>query len=531
MSTGRQEGNRRWTAVTRILTAVVAMLLLFVVALMFIDEPLRRIIESRVNGALTGYTVRIGALDFHPFTLSLDLENVTIAQADQPDKPVVSFPRWKADLHWAKLVRGHLVSEHRFETPRISVTRSQAETELDDETDLRDRGWQTAVMGVYPYEINRLEIIDGSFTYTDRPDGPPLELRHINATAENIRNVESPDRPYPSALTLESDIFSSGHLRVEGQANFLAQPFTGVDIDFDLKNVALGDLLPLAGRFNFQVRGGRLHARGHTEYSPWAKHVMCTALGIDGLKMDFLHRKATQKREGKVVRAVGQGASEAADAERLTLDIHEAHLSEAELSFVDQSADPSYRVFVSNLDIDVRDYSNQPEAGPSEINMQGRFMGNGTLTALGRFRPSSSTPDFSLGVKIIGTKLKSLNGLFRAHADLDVKQGTFALFSEVTVKNGRMQGYIKPFFRNVDVYDPTQDEEEGLFQQLYEGLVETLTDILRNSERKEVATTTQVAGPLADPRMSTWEVMINLVRNAFFEAILPGFRRQVGQGP
>lgn len=197
MSTGRQEGNRRWTAVTRILTAVVAMLLLFVVALMFIDEPLRRIIESRVNGALTGYTVRIGALDFHPFTLSLDLENVTIAQADQPDKPVVSFPRWKADLHWAKLVRGHLVSEHRFETPRISVTRSQAETELDDETDLRDRGWQTAVMGVYPFEINRLEIIDGSFTYTDRPDGPPLELRHINATAENIRNVESRIAPTP----------------------------------------------------------------------------------------------------------------------------------------------------------------------------------------------------------------------------------------------------------------------------------------------------------------------------------------------
>ena len=530
MSSDPQEGSRRWLSGPRLLTGAVAILLLFAVAIAFIDEPLRRILESRANGALTGYTVRIGALDFHPFTLSLNLENVTIAQADQPDDPIVSFPYWKADLHWAKLPRGHLVSEHRFESPRISLTRSQAETEIDDETKIEDHGWQAAVMSVYPFEINRLEIRDGSFTYTDRPDGPPLELQRIDATVENIRNVDSPDRPYPSSLRLESDMFSSGHLQVEGQANFLAQPFAGVNLDFDLKNVVLGDLLPLASRFNFQVREGTLHARGHTEYSPWAKHVMCSALWIDGLKVDFVHHVATQERERQVARAAGKGASQAADTERLTLEIRKARLTDAELGFVNESANPSYRVFASKLEADLRDYSNQPEAGASEINMEGRFMGNGNLTVSGRFRPAASTPDFSVAVKIIHTELKSFNELFRAHTDLDVKQGTFALFSELTVKKGTMRGYIKPFFRDVDVYDPIQDEDKGLFQQVYEGLIETLADSLENSEREEVATTTEIAGPLADPRMSTWEVVINLVRNAFFEAILPGFQRQVGQG-
>ncbi len=529
MSTVLQESKRRWPAGTLLLMGTVAILLLFAVALMFIDEPLRRIIENRVNGALTGYAVRIGTLDFHPLGLSLELEHVTLAQTDHPNEPIISFPRWKASLHWSKLLTGHLVSEHRFESPRVSVTRARAETEIDDETDLGDRGWQDAVMGVYPFEINRLEIRDGSFTYTDRPDGPPLELQRIDATVENIRNVDSPDRPYPSSLRLESDIFSSGHLQVEGQANFLAQPFAGVNLDFDLKNVALGDLLPLAGRFNFQVREGTLHARGHTEYSPWAKHVMCSALWIDGLKVDFVHHVATQERERQVARAAGKGASQAADAERLTLEIREARLTDAELGFVNESANPSYRVFASKLDADLRDYSNQPEAGASEINMEGRFMGNGNLTVSGRFRPAASTPDFSVAVKIIHTELKSFNELFRAHADLDVKQGTFALFSELTVKKGAMRGYIKPFFRDVDVYDPIQDEDKGLFQQVYEGLIETLADSLGNSEREEVATTTEVAGPLADPRMSTWEVVINLVRNAFFEAILPGFRRHIGQ--
>lgn len=529
MSLTPRETSRRWPVGSGIVLSVVVIFVLFTGVLAFIDEPLRRTMESRVNGALSGYTVRIGALDFHPLGLSLDLENVTLVQTDRPNEPIVSFPRWNANLHWAKLLKGRLVSEHRFESPHISVTRSQAETEIDDDTDLGDRGWQDAVGRVYPFEINRLEIRDGSFTYRDRPDGPPLELRHIDATAENIRNVESPDRPYPSALMLQSDIFSSGHLRVEGHANFLAQPIPGIDLDFKLKNVGLDDLLPLTGRFGFQVRGGTLHASGHTEYSPWAKHVTCAELRINGLNVNFVHHAAAQAREKQVVLAAEKGASHAGDPERLKLEIHDARLYDAEMGFVNESANPTYRVFASNLNVDLRDYSNQPEARPSDISLQGRFMGNGELTASGRFRPSASTPDFSLGVRIVHTKLASFNKLFRAHADLDVKQGTFALFSELTVKDGAMDGYIKPFFKDVDVYDPAQDEGKGVFQQFYEGLMETLTDSLKNSEREQVATTTQVAGPLADPRMSTWEVIINLVRNAFFEAILPGFQRHVGQ--
>ena len=37
-----------------------------VVASFFIDEPLRRYLERQMNAHLQGYTVRIGALDFHP---------------------------------------------------------------------------------------------------------------------------------------------------------------------------------------------------------------------------------------------------------------------------------------------------------------------------------------------------------------------------------------------------------------------------------------------------------------------------------
>lgn len=33
-------------------------------------------------------------------------------------------------------------------------------------------------------------------------------------------------------------------------------------------------------------------------------------------------------------------------------------------------------------------------------------------------------------------------------------------------------------------------------------------------------------GPLEDPETSTWQAIVNLLRNAFVEAILPGFDGQ-----
>ena len=42
---------------------------------------------------------------------------------------------------------------------------------------------------------------------------------------------------------------------------------------------------------------------------------------------------------------------------------------------------------------------------------------------------------------------------------------------KLTVKNGAIKGYMKPLFKDVDVYDPEQDKDKGLLQKLYEGVV------------------------------------------------------------
>ena len=52
--------------------AVALVVVAAVVASFFVDEPLRRSLERQLNARLQGYTVRIGALDFHPLGFSID---------------------------------------------------------------------------------------------------------------------------------------------------------------------------------------------------------------------------------------------------------------------------------------------------------------------------------------------------------------------------------------------------------------------------------------------------------------------------
>jgi hypothetical protein len=81
----------------------------------------------------------------------------------------------------------------------------------------------------------------------------------------------------------------------------------------------------------------------------------------------------------------------------------------------------------------------------------------------------------------------------------------------------------------MDVYDPRQDQERALFQKIYEGLVGGVSQLLENIPRREVATKADISGRLENPQASPWQVLVNLIQNATFQASLPGFEREVGR--
>jgi hypothetical protein len=76
-----------------------------------------------------------------------------------------------------------------------------------------------------------------------------------------------------------------------------------------------------------------------------------------------------------------------------------------------------------------------------------------------------------------------------------------------------------------------QDQEKGkpFTRKVYERLVGGVAKLLENPSREEVATKSDVSGRIDNPRVSVMEVVLRLVQNAFFKAILPGFDLESGR--
>jgi hypothetical protein len=51
--------------------------------------------------------------------------------------------------------------------------------------------------------------------------------------------------------------------------------------------------------------------------------------------------------------------------------------------------------------------------------------------------------------------------------------------------------------------------------------------LLENRSRQEVATKAIITGSVENPETSTWQIIVELIKNAFFKAILPSFEKEI----
>ena len=519
--------RRRWAF---FVGAPVAAVLIAAIAIAghFIDEPLRQRLELTLNQKMTGYTVKLPGLDFHPLGFSLTLHRLSVQQNAYPNPPVIVIEQLHAGVHWRALLHLKLVADFELLRPRLHINRPQLMQEAADEVPIEDKGWQEALEAIYPLKINEFRVIDAAITYVDDDPKRPLEISHANFLATNIRNVSSPDQTYPSPIRLDAVVFDKGRLSVDGDANFLAVPHAGVRADVDLANVPLERLRPVAIHTNVYVSGGTLAAlHGGVEYAPKVQDVHLRTVEIDDVAVDYVHSAETARAEAQRIETVKETAEDLAKRKTVSAKVDSFALRNATLGFVDETTTPDYRLFLTQTSLTVRGFSNRSETDPVDIDLNGFFDGSGRTSLKASFLPRQRDPDLEMALEIEEADMQKMNDLFRAYGNFDVVGGRFSLYSQLKIKSGKIDGYVKPLFRDLNVYDLQQDSKKAVFQQLYEVLVGGIGALLENRRDQAVATQATVAGEANAPELSTLEVVINLVRNAFFNAIMPGLEKAI----
>ncbi len=492
----------------------------------FIDEPLRQTVERNVNKSLKGYTARIAKLHFQPIGLSVDLVDATIIQDEHPDPPVLHIPLLHASVHWGALLHGRLVGDFLLDKPQLRLDLRQAKKEVADKTPVTDRGWQDALQKVYPLKINVFRINGADITYVDQGPFKPLHLSNVNFEAFDIRNVRSKKADYPSEVHLDGNVFDTGKVVLDGHADFLAKPYPGIKTNFTLQQVELDYFKPIIQRYHFDVRGGVLSSDGTLEYAPDIGMAYLKNVTVDKVQIDYVHQAATAKAEDEVGGQVVKKAKELHNRPDVLVRVDQFDVKNGQLAYTNKATTPEYRLFFSDVDLRVTNLSNQNSEGTSTGRFRGKFMGDGPTLINLAWRPAGNGSDFNFDLRIENTDMTKLNQLVKAYGNFDVTAGTFAMYSEVSVNNGEINGYIKPFFKDVKIYDPQQEANKPFLHKVKEGLIATLAWVVTNKPKQDIATTIDLRGKLGSPEYSSWQAFGGMLRNAFIQALRPGLENK-----
>ena len=490
----------------------------------FADEPVRRYMEAEVNRRLTGYTVRIAALHVHPWTASVELRDATIAQDANPDPPVAQVGRLVTRIDWRALLHRRVVADISFERPTVYLNLRQVRTEASENTALKDRGWQQALEALaFDLKINRLRVVDGDITYVDQGSFKPLHVSRINLGAENIRNIASKEQIYPSPIHLEAVAFDVGTVWLDGHADFLAKPHVGVQAALRLDQVALDYFKPITNRYNLAVRNGSLSLAGIVEYAPKITRLILERVLVEGVALEYLHLPHTAEAEKVRAQQTAQAAKEATRTST-ELRIERLEVAKSTFGFINQAANPAYRLRLTDTTLTVENLGNQRRDGPAVVRLAGQLMGRGETRVTASLQPQAGSADVDVTAQIGGADLVRLKDLVRAYGGFEIKAGELSLYSELEMKSGAIAGYVKPMFRGVEVgTDGEAVPEKGLRQRVYEGIVGIGAKVLKNRLRGEVATVVPISGRVDRPEMARWETVSRLLQNAFLDPLMPGY--------
>jgi hypothetical protein len=206
--------------------------------------------------------------------------------------------------------------------------------------------------------------------------------------------------------------------------------------------------------------------------------------------------------------------------------INSAVIKNGAIHFRSYQGETPVDVYLSQVEGSIANLTNiRDETKPliSTVEAKGLAMDQARFEYKMTLNPFSYRPTFHMAVRLLGLDVTKINDLALAYGKFDFKRGWFDLVIESDSKEGQMTGYVKPLFRNLQVFSLTQDlKQDNVLQFFWQALVGAVTRVLTNQARDQFGTLIPFTADFSN-RTSTdlLATIANILRNAFVRAYLP----------
>lgn len=209
----------------------------------------------------------------------------------------------------------------------------------------------------------------------------------------------------------------------------------------------------------------------------------------------------------------------------IPIDITHLEITDGLLRYINRTREPKVDLFITRMRVSATGLRNRAEEAaegefPARIIIEGDSLGEGSLQLLLNAEPLAAEPHFHLTLKLDNVHLPTLNESLRAYANVDVGRGNLRLVGEMAGRDGGFQGYIKPFFEDLD-FTNIEDKEKGIGALIWERLVASFTWVVKDKSRDQLATRIPFEGKFGDAKVGLLATIANLFRHGFIRAFNP----------
>ncbi|MEO6190587.1 MAG: DUF748 domain-containing protein [Saprospiraceae bacterium] len=211
----------------------------------------------------------------------------------------------------------------------------------------------------------------------------------------------------------------------------------------------------------------------------------------------------------------------------MPLKVNRFEIMNGKIQYIDSTTTPKVNIAMTEAHVLAQNLSSVLDTAllPATVDAKA-IVYNGTFDFKMKINPITDLPTYDFNAELKNTNLPDINDFLKAYANFDVSEGTFGLYTEFAAKNGKFIGYVKPVVKNLKVVGP-EDRHDSVLNRLYEVLVGAAGAILKNPDEKQIATKIPIEGKFGTTTINTWYAIMDLLRNAFIQALYPSIDNEI----
>ena len=207
----------------------------------------------------------------------------------------------------------------------------------------------------------------------------------------------------------------------------------------------------------------------------------------------------------------------------MPMTINKLTVNDGKFAYLILDEKPNVDLHIEHLQLTALNLANVQKAAnplPSTVTLTGISIGNGRLKSAMKVNILKDVPDFDMDMQLTGINLLSLNGFLEANAKFDVERGDIDTYSKLKLTNSEMDGYIKPFIKNLKVLDVKKDikKKGGILRVAKKAVIGLFAKAVENPKTKKIASIVPIKGNIDNVKSSGWATFLGVLKNAFIKA-------------